>query len=369
MSSLQYILAPLWIGFMAVLAQSADVFRRERVLGRVERRATWVYALFVILPLIIFAGTRTLNFGDGYAYWLGYRAIPDAFAGKIQYVQTASKDSGYYVLEALISVFFPRNRIGYFTVVAALQIFCLARIYRKYSEDFWLAMFVFVASTDYLSWVQNGMRQFLAAAVAFAASGLLFRRKLVLYSLVVLFASTFHKSALLLIPVGFIVQGKAWNWKTLIVLLFTALAIAFVGTFTGLLGSVLENTQYRNVVFDMLYYQDDGTNPLRVLVYAMPTILSLFCRKKIIQEGGRTVQIACNMGIISTALYLISMVTSGILIGRLPIFCSLYASGILLPWELKHMFSRSAEKTIRLVMIGCYLLFYVFMVHFQWGLI
>ena len=369
MSSLQYILAPMWIAVMAVFSLAAGTHRKEQVLGRTERRPTWFYVLLVILPLIIFAGTRSLSFGDGYAYWASYRSIPDSLAGKIQHVQSGSKDQGYYALEALISVVFPRNRIAYFTIVAALQMFCLAKTYRKYSEDFWLAIFVFVASTDYMSWMQNGTRQFLAAVIPFAASGLLIRRKLILYSIVVLFASIFHKSALLLIPIGFIVQGKAWNWKTLIVLFFTVLIIAFVGTFTDILGSVLADTQYQNVVLDMQYYQDDGTNPLRVLVYSMPTILSLFGRKKIAKEGGRVVQIACNMGIVSTALYLISMVTSGVLLGRLPIYCSLYASGILLPWELKHVFSRGIRKLLWLAVVGCYLLFYFFQMRFVWGLL
>lgn len=369
MNSLQYILAPCWLMIMALFGHAAGAYRKERVLGQTERRATWFYALMVILPLIVFAGTRSLNFGDGYAYWISYRVIPDSFGGKIQYILNSSKDQGYYALEALISIFLPRNRMGYFTVIAALQVFFLAKTYRKFSEDFWLAMFVFVASTDYLSWVQNGMRQFLAATLAFAAAGLLFRRKLLWYSVVVLIASTFHRSALLLIPVAFFVQGRAWNWKMLLILLGTIVVMNYTGLFTSLLGSVLEDTQYRNVAFDMTYYQDDGTNPLRVLVYSIPTILSLFCRKKINREGGRVVQIACNMGIVSTAMYLLSMVTSGILIGRLPIYCSLYANGILLPWELKHMFAHNTGKVIRMAALGCYLLFYVFTLHFQWGLI
>lgn len=49
---------------------------------------------------------------------------------------------------------------------------------------------------------------------------------------------------------------------------------------------------------------------------------------------------AAGKYIISTALYAISMVTSGIFIGRLPIYCSLYANGILLPWELNHLFGQ-----------------------------
>ena len=101
-----------------------------------------------------------------------------------------------------------------------------------------------------------------------------------------------------------------------------------------------------------------------MLVYSIPTILSLFCRKKIAKSGDRVIQIACNMGIISTALYLVSMVTSGIFMGRLPIYCSLYANGILLPWEFKYVFGKNM-KTLSIV---CFLMFYYIQMHFVWGL-
>jgi len=56
-------------------------------------------------------------------------------------------------------------------------------------------------------------------------------------------------------------------------------------------------------------------------------------------------------------------VTSGIYVGRLPIYCSLYANGILLPWEFRHVFGRQ----MRSMAIVFYLLFYYFQMHFAWG--
>ena len=160
-------------------------------------------------------------------------------------------------------------------------------------------------------------------------------------------------------------QGRPWNWKTILVILGTVVIMSGSGVFTDTLDTVLADTQYSNVVSDWRGGGDDGTNPLRVLVYSIPTILYLFCRKKIAKSGDRVIQIACNMGIISTALYLVSMVTSGIFMGRLPIYCSLYANGILLPWELKHVFG----KQMRALAICCYVLFYVFQLRYGWGIL
>ena len=60
--------------------------------------------------------------------------------------------------------------------------------------------------------------------------------------------------------------------------------------------------------------------------------------------------------------------TSGIFIGRLPIYASLY-SYILLPWELDHLFDRTSGQLIMIGMVGLYLVFYYYQMHMIFGLI
>ena len=69
----------------------------------------------------------------------------------------------------------------------------------------------------------------------------------------------FHGSALIVIPFLFVAQGKAWNKKTILVIMATIAAVTFIGSFTNLLDSVLADTQYTNVVSDWQSWQDDGT--------------------------------------------------------------------------------------------------------------
>ena len=362
---MQYILILFWLFFAAIMGHTGGMYHREKVLGREERRATWVYAWVLMLPILYMAVTRSNYFGDTYQYLLDYRSIPSGLAGKWSYIQSHTKDTGFYALGALVSIFAGNHFRYFFLVVALIQGYCLMKTYRKYSEDYWFAIFVFVATTDYLSWMFNGVRQFTAVAITFAAAEPVFKKKYVKACVIIAFAALFHKSALMMIPVIFIVQGRPWNWKTILVILGTVVIMSASGVFTDTLDTVLADTQYSNVVSDWRGGGDDGTNPLRVLVYSIPTILSLFCRKKIAKSGDRVIQIACNMSIISTALYLVSMVTSGIFMGRLPIYCSLYANGILLPWEFKHVFGRQ----MRSLAIGCYVLFYIFQLRYGWGAI
>ena len=362
---MRYILILFWMFFTSVLGHTAGMHRRENVLGKEERRATWVYALAVMLPLMALAVTRSNYFGDTGMYIADFRSIPGNWSGRLEYIRSHTKDTGFYAMGALVSVFAGMHFRYFFLLIALVQGYYLMKVYRKYSEDYWLAIFLFVATTDYLSWMYNGIRQFFAVAITLAAFEPIVKKKYVKAAIIIVFASLFHQSALMMLLIMFIVQGRPWNWKTLLVILCTVAIMSASGVFSDTLDTVLAETQYRNVVSDWRRGGDDGTNPLRVLVYSVPTILSLFCRQKIMKSRDRVILVACNMSIISSALYLVSMVTSGIYIGRLPIYCSLYANGILLPWEFKHFFG----KQIRLFAIVCYLMFYFIQMRYAWGLL
>lgn len=169
----------------------------------------------------------------------------------------------------------------------------------------------------------------------------------------------FHQSALLVLPFIFIVQGKAWNKKSLLFIFAVIFAVMFADRFTNILDTMLAETQYENVVSDWESWQDDGTNFLRVLVYCVPTILSLFGLKYIRQDDTPLINLCTNMSIASAGLYVISMFTSGIFIGRLPIYFSLY-NYILLPWEINRIFTKQSARIIYIIMVIAYLGFYLY---------
>ena len=51
------------------------------------------------------------------------------------------------------------------------------RTYRKYSSDYWMSIFLFIVSTDYLSYMHNGMRQFIAVCGIFACLGWIIKKE------------------------------------------------------------------------------------------------------------------------------------------------------------------------------------------------
>ena len=73
-----------------------------------------------------------------------------------------------------------------------------------------------------------------------------------------------------------------------------------------------------------------------------------------------------NASMITMALYLVSMVTSGIYVGRLPIYTSLYGY-MLLPWVIDQIFEKNSAILVKVLMIVCYLGFFYYQMHFTWG--
>ncbi len=366
----EFIYIIIWFFVMGGLSYLIPTTRMETVNGIRQTRTNTIFAIALFLPVIFLAANRAvnLNIGDTSSYIEMAKSLPSTFVGVRSYLETVTKDRGFVVLGIAIKSIFGDSTFAYFGILALIQGGSLIYVYRKYSTNYFLSMLLFMLSTDYVSWMFNGIRQFTAATIIFAATPLMLKKKWIQLIIIILVASTIHQSALLMIPVVFIVQGKAWNSRTLLVILASVGVIFFAEQFTGLLETMLSDTQYTNVVSDWETFNDNGTNWLRVIVYAVPTILSLVGRKWILEEEDPIINLAANMSIISTALYIVSTVTSGIFIGRLPIYMSLY-NYILLPYLIDRIFTKNSAALLKTVMILLYLLFYYYQMHVSWGLL
>ena len=343
--------------------------RHEIVLGQTEERWRIAPALILILPYIIWAGFRSNSFGDTGAYQQAFRECASSLGEIGAYLAGVDKDKGFYFLMALVKSVLGNSEILFFIILAAVQLLIIMLMCRKYSEDYWFSIFLFIASTDYLSWTFNGIRQFTAVVLIYAATPLIVKKKYIPSILIILLASTMHQSALLMIPVIFIIQGKAWNMKTVLCIIACLATLLFVDQFTNIMDSMLAETQYVNVVSDYQAWNDDGTNPLRVLVYSVPTILSLIGLKYIREEGNPIINLSVGASAIVSGIYIISMMTSGIFLGRLPIYMSLWSQCILLPWEINHLFTAKSARLIKLLAVLCYCVFFFYQMHFTWGIL
>lgn len=363
----KYVLILLWIWFLRFVSNN-DRFKREEFFeGEALLRYSPIFAFVSVLPIIIMAATRG-RFADSFIYIRLYENMPNSFKDIPSYLNTVNKDVGFSSCSAIVHVLFPNSHTIYLFIFALFQMIIVSSLFRKYSENFIYSLFLFIASADYISYIFNGMRQFTAVVIILLSTPHIIKKKYLKVIIIVLIASVFHRSALIMIPYVFIVQGEPWNKKTLFFIFLAVLAVVFVSRFTSILDSMLSGTQYENILVEAAEWGDDGTNPIRVLLYSIPALWAFFQRREIAKENNLIINICVNMSIVSMGLYLISMVTSGIFLGRLPIYFSLF-SYILLPWEIGHLTKPSKRSMVWFSSIVLYLGYYFYIMHFQNSLI
>lgn len=364
-----YIMIMVWCGLIAGLSKIREIRRPTVVNDEVELRYPIWFGVVLFLPLLWMVASRGVEVGDTGNYIKTFLHSPDVFADLPEYVQGLEKEKTFYTLTAVIRIIIGERERVYLFVLVAIQAYFLSRVYRKYSSSYILSFFLFLASTDYISWMYNGIRQFLAVSITFGAFSFILKKKYIKALIVIMIAYLFHQTALIVIPFIFVAQGKAWNKKTLLFIIGVIAVITSVDAFTDLLEEMLKETSYDNIVGQWKAWEDDGTNPIRVLVYSVPAILSLIGRKKLQEVDDPVINLCTNMSIVSAGLYLISMVTSGIYIGRLPIYFSLY-SYILLPWEIENLFTYRSRKILYGSLVLLYLIYYYYQMqityHFLW---
>ena len=171
-----------------------------------------------------------------------------------------------------------------------------------------------------------------------------------------------HQSSLIVIPIYFIVRGRALTKKVWF-LLVALLLITALGLLDLVLETSTENTMYAK---DLTYISEDsGANPIRFLVSLVPVVLVLIRQKTIVtSKTPALIHLSVNMSFVSSVLYLASVFTSGIYLGRLPIYCELY-NLILIPWLINHTYEKD-KRTILILLYALYLIYYIYQLFFAW---
>jgi len=163
----EFVLILFWIGAMAIVPRFIKTDHMEWISGRMEIRSDLLFALTTFFPVIWMAGHRGC-IGDSFTYVNTFAQMPETISGFLRYLDPSGKDWAYYALACLIKVAIGNNKMVYFMIIAALQGLILVSVYRKYSISYVTSIFLFIASSDYISWMFNGIRQFTAVTIIFS---------------------------------------------------------------------------------------------------------------------------------------------------------------------------------------------------------
>ncbi|HCV05710.1 MAG: hypothetical protein CMF22_13380 [Idiomarinaceae bacterium] len=156
---------------------------------------------FVAAALISFAGLRDFSVGtDSGTYVRQFERFilePEIFK---------TSEFGYNLLMFLASILSDQYFV-LFTIIALLVVSFYFLAISKLTQNFPLAVFIFVSYGTY-TFFFNGARQGIAAAICFYALTCLLTQRIKNYFLLVLLASLFHHTALIMLPIYFMVARK-----------------------------------------------------------------------------------------------------------------------------------------------------------------
>ncbi|WP_240418159.1 EpsG family protein [Paenibacillus periandrae] len=302
------------------------------------------YMTFIVILIFVSISGLRKNIGDTFFYMLSY--VRNEFTW--EYIKT-DKDIGFGILQMILKKFSDDPQVMVFTAALITNVLIVCVLY-KYSRLFELSIYVYITSGLYIV-SMNGIRQFLAGAIIFAATKYIFEGSWKKYFLVVLFASTFHLSALILIPIYFVIRRKAWTSATFLLLSLSILLVVGYNQISDAMFSALQDTQYGSYKD----FKEGGANIIRVAVEAVPILIAYMGRDKL-REIFPGSDYIVNMSILSLVFMVIA--TQNWIFARFTIYFGMY-NLILISWIVK-LFTRKYQKLIYYAIILCYFVYFFY---------
>ncbi len=327
-----------------------------------EARGKWYQGLILFVPLVFFCGVRGEGIGDTGVYIQTFNELSSNFGDLVW--KDMGKGKLFVLFEVFCKHFISTEYTPWLFILALLSGFFFLVGIRRYSAFFGMSCYWFIASTTFL-YLFNGIRQCIVISVVFAFSNLIVEKKFWKFLILILVMSTIHSSVLVMIPVYFVIQAKPWGKTMRFVLVLAALfGVAFDYIWSSF-SDVLVDTQYSSYI-DYMTTDASGVNIIRVAVIAVPPLLAFWGRKAVEELEYPLIRVSINMSVITLALYIVALFSSGMAIGRVAAYFEIY-NMISLPWLLKHVFVKNSSRFVSIVCIFAYFLYFYYQMVVSYG--
>lgn len=303
-----------------------------------------IFLFGALTSLVTISGLRA-NIGDTFFYKHAYENSEFTLD-----LVLAEKDVGFGFLQMFLQKFISEDPQVLIFVTALITNTLIVLVLYNHSRLIDISLYVYITGGLFLV-SMNGIRQVLAAAIAFVAIRYLIRGNFIKYSIIIVLASLFHQSALILIPFFFLVRFKAWSKATITLLVLSVVFVIGYEQFSNILFRAIEETQYGHYQS----FSEGGANILRSAVTGVPIVIAYLGRDKLRKIMPSNDYIV-NMSLIGLMFMLIS--TQNWIFARFSIYFELYQL-ILISWIIK-LFREKDEKLIYFSMIICYFAYYFY---------
>ena len=281
------------------------------------------FTFLLVAVLSLFAGLRNPSVGtDTFNYIYRFALnLPLRYNG---FLDLLKNEYGYLLLEKFISFFFNEYWVLLIVISVLVNSTYIISV-KKLSINVTISIFTYIVLGVYLFHF-NGARQAIAAAIYSMSLIHIKSRSFKKYLFIVLLASLFHKTALVTLPIYFIVNGKLNLKKMSLLTLYTIFFTYFIW---GLLRVVPESFSAR-----YLAYEDRGSRGavLLTIYFTIITFFLILIRNKIRKQFREDYNFYLNIVIVHTLIYvLVFMLGQDVNILRLSLYFSI---GFILIWPL-----------------------------------
>lgn len=307
-------------------------------------KISWFFLFFVIAILVVVSAIRS-GIGDTGMYRHLYELVDQSYISD-------GYEVGFIYFIRFLKVFSKESQLLIIVTSIIINMLNVITIYR-YTKDsyFELGIFLYITSGYYIV-TMNGIRQSLAASILFFATTLIFKKKYKTYFLIVLLMSTIHNSALIMIPLYFIVRLTPWERMTNIIFVLTAIGLIFYEPLLNLAMKFLGNTRYEQYA----EFDEGGANLIRIAVFAVPVLLA-YLKRNIIKEKWKYGNIFVNMNIICFIVMLFSAYNW--IFARFTIYFQLY-SFILIPYIIANCLDGKERRLFYFMLLILYFVFFYY---------
>ena len=346
-----------------ILLVSLFFERREKFHKlRDDGYAIKAFPFIVIFGYIAFLAAVRSGMNDTSSYIYSFNNIPGTFENIKEIIASDGKDKGFNILANLFKMYLSDDYHLWFTFFAVAESLIFVHILRNESSGILVSCFYFFASTLYYNYFSM-MRQWFAITLFFFAFKYIKARKFIPYLIICLIAAQFHTSAYFCIVVYFFALLKPWS-KTQMSVFFT------FGVGMVFLDPILDTLENSGSIYDYVYETmstNTGSSPVRILISAVPVVLSFVYRRQIEHENNMALKISVNMSILNLLLTILATFTSGLYLIRMSNYFNLF-NMILFSWLLEKIIKGQNRSILKFGFFTFYTVFYIYQMLHQGAL-
>lgn len=243
----------------------------------------------------------------------------------------------------------------FFLFPAVLSCIASIKLFKRFSDNPVFSIVVFFSIGTYVMYLA-AMKQCFAIAILLFALPYAIDGKYVKYYLLVLFAMMFHTHAFIFLAVP-LFWGKPWGKLTWAVLVAVIVAML---TYDRTFGAFMNFALSIGVnVADFEVFDGHSIHPIRIVVYAIPAVISFFFRDRLYHDSSRTENMFANMSIYAVFILMIGLIQGANLFARMAAYYEI-ALSISFPWMINKIFNKRSAHFITILATICFFGYFLY---------